>query len=207
MQTYQTAVRQAVDQLRQSEVLAAQRIANEVGERLQGHGLTIHAWSRQGDPAEEILAAIDVERPDLVVLGPRGRSGLAQLLLGSVSRQVIAETTGPILVARRPTHDEGSLPKQVLVIVDGSLTGETAIDWLVAAGWEREAKVKLLGLFGVAPGVETDEPELAEQVSGPMRGDVMAALDRLASAWVTRPLRQRPRSRWAIPSSKSSLPI
>ncbi len=179
MQTYRTAVRQAVDQLRQSEVLGAQRIANEVGERLQGHGLTIHAWARQGDAAEELLNAIDVDRPDLVVVGPRGRSGLAQLLLGSVSRQVIAETTSPVLVARRPDK-EGSLPKHVLVLVDGSLTAEAAIDWVVAAGWEREAKVTLLGLFGVAPGVETDEPELAAEVTGLLRGDVMAALDRLA---------------------------
>ncbi len=180
MQTYRTAVRQAVEQLRQSELLASARVANEVGERLQSHGLTVHAWARQGDPAEEILTAIDVERPDLVVLGPRGRSGLAQLLLGSVSRQIIAETTRPVLVAHRPADDEGSLPKHVLFLVDGSLAAETAIDWVVAAGWAREAKVTLLGLFGVARGVETNEPELAAQVTGLLRGDVMSALDRLA---------------------------
>lgn len=180
MQTYRAAVRQAVEQLRQSEMLAAERIANEVGERLQGHGLTIHAWARQGDPAEEILGAIDTDRPDLLVLGPRGRSGLAQLLLGSVSRQVIADTMRPVLVARRPAGDEGSLPKHVLFLVDGSLAVETAIDWVAAAGWAREAKVTLLGLFGVEPGVETDEPELAGQVTGLLRADVLGALDRLA---------------------------
>jgi len=180
MQTYRTAVHQAVEQLRQSELLASARVANEVGERLQGHGLTVHAWARQGDPAEEILTAIDVERPDLVVLGPRGRSGLAQLLLGSVSRQVIAETTRPVLVAHQPADDEGSLPKRVLFLVDGSLAAETAIGWVVAAGWARETRVTLLGLLGVAPGVETDEPELGAQVTGLLRGDVMSALDRLA---------------------------
>ncbi len=180
MQTYRTAVSQAVDQLRQSEVLAAERIANEVGERLQGHGLTVHVWARQGDPAEEILTAIDVEPSDLVVFGPRGRSGLAQLLLGSVSRQIIAETARPVLVAHRPADDDCSLPRHVLFLVDGSLAAETAIDWVVAAGWAREAQVTLLGLFGVAPGVESDEPGLAAQVTGLLRGDVMAALDRLS---------------------------
>ena len=180
MQGYRAAVRQAVEQLRQSEMLAGERIANEVGERLQGYGLTIHAWARQGDPAKEILVALDTERPDLIVLGPRGRSGLAQLLLGSVSRQIIAGTTRPVLVARRPADDEGSLPKHVLFLVDRSLAAETAIDWLVAAGLARDAKLTLLGLFGVAPGIETDEPELTEQVIGLMRGDVMATLDRLA---------------------------
>jgi nucleotide-binding universal stress UspA family protein len=180
MQTYRSAVRDAVEQLRRSEMLAAQRISNEVGERLQGHGLTIHAWARQGDPAEEILATIDTGRPDLVVLGPRGRSGLAQLLLGSVSRQIIAETARPVLVARRPADDQGSLPRHLLFLVDGSPAAETAIDWVVSAGWTRGARITLLGQVGVEPGVEYDEPELAAQVIGLLRDDVMGALDRLA---------------------------
>lgn len=73
MLTYRTAVRQAIEQLRQSEVLAAERVASEVGDRLQARGHTIHAWARQSDPADEIQASIDTERPDLVVLGLRGR--------------------------------------------------------------------------------------------------------------------------------------
>ncbi len=180
MQTYRTAVRQAVEQLRESEVLAAERIANEVGERLQARGFTTHAWARQGDPADEILASIDADLPDLIVLGPRGRSGLAQILLGSVSRQIVAETTRPVLVARRPPEGEGSLPTRMLVLVDGSLAAEPAIAWVLAAGWTRAANVTLLGMFGVAPGVETDEPELGADVSGLLQGDVMAALERLA---------------------------
>ena len=180
MQTYRAAVREAIEQLRQSEMLAGERFANEVGERLQGHGLTIHAWARQGDPAEEILAAIDTERPDLIVLGPRGRSGLAERLLGSVSHQVIADATRPVLVARRPLDDHGSLPKHTLFLVDGSLAAETAIEWVVAAGWAREAKVTLLGLSGVAPGVEREDRELATQLTGLLRRDVIDTLDRLA---------------------------
>lgn len=180
MQTYRTAVRQAVQQMRQSELIAAERVANEVGERLQGHGLTVHVWARQGDPADEIEAAVTTERPDLLVLGHRGRSGLAQLLLGSVSRQIIAEAAGPVLVARRPPDGEGSLPGHLLVLVDGSLAVESAIDWVMEAGWARAANVTLLGLFGVATGVETSRPELATEVTGLLRTDVMAALDRLA---------------------------
>ncbi len=180
MQTYRTAVRQAVEQLRLSEVLAAERVANEVGERLQGHGLTVHVWARQGDPADEIRAAIAAERPDLVVLGHRGRSGLSQLLLGSVSRQIIAEAAEPVLVARRPPDGEEPLPGHLLVLVDGSLAVESAIEWVMAAGWARAAKVTLLGLFGVAAGVETSRPELATEVTGLLHTDVMAALDRLA---------------------------
>lgn len=180
-QTYRAPVRKAVDQIRQSELLAAARIANEVGERLQRAGHTTRAWARQGDPAEEILGAIDAEQPDLVALGPRGRSGLAQLLLGSVSRQVIGEATRPVLVARRPPDGDDSLPRHMLVLVDGSLVAETAIEWILTAGWTTGANVTLLGLLGASPGVETDDPELASQVSEIVRSDAVAVLDRLAA--------------------------
>ncbi len=181
MQTYRTAVREAVEQLRLGEVLAAEAVANEVGQRLQAYGFTVRVWARQGDPAEEIRAAITTEQPDLVVLGPRGRSRLAQLLLGSVSRQVISEADEPVLIARRPPDGEGRLPGSLLILVDRSLAAESAIDWVVTAGWTREANVTLLGLGGLAPGVETTEPELAAEVSGLLRDDVVAALDRLST--------------------------
>ena len=180
MSTYREPVRQAVEGLRQGEVLAAQRIANEVGERLQQGGLTVRTWARQGDAAEEILAHIELEQPDLVVVGPRGRSGLALLLLGSVSNQVIASSDRPVLVARRPASERGPLPAHLLVLVDGSPGAETAIDWIVQQGWAIGASVSVLGLLGVPAGVDSDEPEAVSALHGLVRGDAASSLERLA---------------------------
>ena len=180
MQTYRTTVRQAVEQIRQNELLAGERIANTVGERLQRAGLTVHAWSRQGDAAEEILAMIEQERPDLVALGPRGRSGLAQMLLGSVSHEVMASANRPILVARRPPSDEGALPGHLLVLVDGSPAAEAAIGWIAQAGWAGGATVTILGLLGVSAGVDADEPEAASALGDLVRRDAVTSLDRLS---------------------------
>lgn len=177
MQTYRTSVRDAVEQLRQSEVVAAERIANEVGLRLQAAGLATRALARQGDVVEEVLAAIELEAPDLVVLGPRGRSGLAQLLLGSVSRRVIADTERPVLIARRPPDEHGELPQGTLMLLDGRRSAEEAIDWLATAGWARGERITLLGLLGVTPGLESDDPELAAQVTEAMRDDALHTLD------------------------------
>lgn len=175
-----SSARQAVEQLREAEVIASERIANEVGLRLQQAGLTTRALARQGDIADEIIATIETEKPDLVVLGPRGRSRLVQMLLGSVSRQVIADTLTATLVARKPPRDEGALPQDLIVLVDGTRAADTAIDWLLAAGWAQGAEIKLLGLLGVPPGVEYDDPELVAQVTASLRDDAALTLDGLA---------------------------
>ncbi|MFD1562348.1 universal stress protein [Haloarchaeobius amylolyticus] len=51
---------------------------------------------RQGDPADEILAAEDEFDATTTLLGSRGRSRLRRLLLGSVSETVIARAAGNV---------------------------------------------------------------------------------------------------------------
>ena len=184
MEGDRSSARQAVERLREAEVIASERIANEVGLRLQQAGLPTRAMARHGDIVDEIIATIELERPDLVILGPRGRSRLGQMLLGSVSRQVIADTPTATLVARKPPRDEGALPGSLLVLVDGTRSTETVIDWLVAAGWAKDTRIDLLGLLGVPPGVEHDDPELVAQVSASLRDDAANTLDGLAERLV-----------------------
>lgn len=182
-------VRQAVEGLRVRELMAAQRIANSVGERVRRTGITVRPLARQGDAAEEILAHIEQEPPDVVLVGPRGRSELAQWLLGSVSNQVIASAGRPVLVARRPASEHGPGPDHLLVLVDGSPGAKSSFDWIVRSGWAIGAKVTILGLLGVPAGVGGDEPGAVSDVHDLVRGDAANALDRLAD-----PLRQQART-------------
>lgn len=59
-------------------------------------GLTIESVVVEDTPATAILAAADGS--SLVVVGSRGRGGFAQLLLGSVSRNVVNGATGPVVI-------------------------------------------------------------------------------------------------------------
>jgi nucleotide-binding universal stress UspA family protein len=186
MQKSREPVRRAVEALRASELLAAQRVANSVGERLQRSGLSVRTWARQGDAAEEILDHLELEAPDVVLVGPRGRSGLAQWLLGSVSSQVIAAAGRPVLVTRRPASEHGPLPEHILVLVDGSPGAETSIEWIVQSGWAIGARVTILGLLGIPAGVDSDEPEAVAALHDLVRGDAAISLERLAY-----PLRQQ----------------
>jgi nucleotide-binding universal stress UspA family protein len=55
---------------------------------------------RRGSIVKEILKRIDAGEHDLVVVGSRGLGPAGSLLLGSVSRSVLAKSPVPVLVAR-----------------------------------------------------------------------------------------------------------
>ncbi len=51
-----------------------------------------------GQPAETILTQAEQWRPDLIVMGTHGRTGLAHFLNGSVAEEVVRHARLPVLV-------------------------------------------------------------------------------------------------------------
>ncbi len=62
--------------------------------------MPVRTHRKIGDPREEILHFAGVIKADLIVLGSRGRGGIGQLLLGSVSSYVVRHSTVSTLVVR-----------------------------------------------------------------------------------------------------------
>jgi nucleotide-binding universal stress UspA family protein len=58
---------------------------------------------RRGAPSNEILAAIEEERPDIVVIGTHGRKGVSHALLGSVAEKIVRLSPAPVLTVRHRT--------------------------------------------------------------------------------------------------------
>lgn len=50
-----------------------------------------------GDPAQEILKAIETENIDLVIIGTHGRKGLEHVFFGSVAENVVKKSPVPVL--------------------------------------------------------------------------------------------------------------
>ncbi len=50
-----------------------------------------------GDPAQEILKAIESEAIDLVIMGTHGRKGLEHVIFGSVAENVVKKSPVPVL--------------------------------------------------------------------------------------------------------------
>ena len=58
---------------------------------------------RMGDPATQILQAIDELKPAMVAMGTHGRKGIERFLLGSVTEKVVRSSAAPVLtVHARP---------------------------------------------------------------------------------------------------------
>ena len=63
-------------------------------------GVKGHFEVAVGHPAELIISNADQHEVDLIVVGDRGRSKFARLLLGSVSKTVVQYAGRPVLVVR-----------------------------------------------------------------------------------------------------------
>jgi len=72
---------------------AAEATADEVGVPLKSR-------LEEGYPSEKIVEIAEAEDADLIVMGSRGRSKLAEIFLGSVASRVIASARCPVLVVR-----------------------------------------------------------------------------------------------------------
>ena len=66
----------------------------------QAAGVKGHFEVAVGHPAEQIIFHADQHMADLIVVGDRGRSKFARLLLGSVSKTVVLYAGRPVLVVR-----------------------------------------------------------------------------------------------------------
>lgn len=90
----------------------AEAIAAGAAQKLRSDGY--HArWSiSTGDAAHEIIGAAESFGSGLVVLGSRGHTGLARIVLGSVARNVLLHASASVLIVREPVRERSPKPAE-----------------------------------------------------------------------------------------------
>ena len=81
------------------------RVADEMTAFLEANAMADHGRSliiEEGAPFEVISSTVQRSRPDILVIGTHGRSGIAKALLGSVTEEVLRSLDVDILAVPPP---------------------------------------------------------------------------------------------------------
>lgn len=108
--------------------------------RLSEMGLAATSRRLVGHPGEQISKLAVKESADLIIMGSHGHSALGNLLVGSVTNNVLARTRVPLLVVRQRKAPPSDALK-VGIAVDGSKVGREAVKYVL----------RHRALFGAAP--------------------------------------------------------
>lgn len=88
------------DEMRADESEEAVRATEAAEREAQAAGVEVETAVREGVPQEEIVSFAEANPVDLIVVGTAGRSGLDQLVVGSVAEEVVRNAPVPVVTVR-----------------------------------------------------------------------------------------------------------
>ena len=115
-------------------------------QRVSRRGISVSTKIATGIPSEEITNTAKVEDADLVVVGTRGKTGLAHVLLGSTAERVIRTAPCPVLAVRmeEASQARGVTLNRLLVPIDGSDCSLDALEYAAVVARLAKASIDLL---------------------------------------------------------------
>ena len=72
----------------------------KAAEKIQGAGVQVSTYARQGDPADAILDVAEEQNSDLIIVGNKGMTGAKRFLLGSVPNKISHHAPCSVLIIR-----------------------------------------------------------------------------------------------------------
>ena len=72
----------------------------EASEEVEGAGVKVETFAREGDAADAILDVAEEQNADLIVVGNKGMTGAKRFLLGSVPNKVSHHAPCSVLIIR-----------------------------------------------------------------------------------------------------------
>lgn len=150
-------------------------------------GVAVDTELLSGKPAKSIVGYAADTGADLIVVGRRGRSGVRERLLGSITERVLRRSGPPVLTVpgSEVDADTGTAYDDVLVTTDGSDLAEEAGPYAADIARRFEAILHVLNAVDVqaeagvfnAGGVDREYIERLERKGQRAVDDLIAALD------------------------------
>lgn len=128
-------------------VAEAETLADHAKQRLQRilPNWNIKSEATYGSPAWEVLSMAEDYKPDLIVVGSHGRSGIARLVLGSISQKVVAEAYCSVRVARGRIEVDPT-PMRIIIGFDGSAGSKAAVEAVANRYWRDFSEIRLVAV-------------------------------------------------------------
>ena len=119
------------------------------------------------DPAAAIVRASETTHADVIVLGTHGRSGVARIVLGSVTEHVLHLAPCPVLAVPPRASAAAAIPRlfgHILVATDFSDAAAASLTYALSLAQEANSRLTLLHV--VEPPPLRDEDEWAARGPG-----------------------------------------
>ena len=114
-------------------VREAEAYLSVLRQRLAGEGFAVSTVALHDTALHAITHAARTSGAEIIVMSTHGRTGVGRALLGSVADEVLRHTTLPVLLVHAPAapaaHGRGPYGR-ILVPLDGTALGETALEYL-----------------------------------------------------------------------------
>lgn len=117
------------------------RAAGGIRSRFPAWQVTAHAT--YGSPAWEILLKANEFKPDLIVVGAQGVSGIDRILVGSVAQKILTEADCTVRIARGKIEIDAA-PSRIILAYDGSEGADETVKALMARKWRDGTEVKVV---------------------------------------------------------------
>ena len=72
----------------------------EASKTVQGAGVEVESYAREGDPADAILDVAEEQKADRIIVGNKGMTGAKRFLLGSVPNKVSHHAPCSVMIIR-----------------------------------------------------------------------------------------------------------
>ncbi|WP_049936928.1 universal stress protein [Haloplanus natans] len=169
------------------DAAAGEAILEEIVTMADDAGVPVETDLLSGKPAKSIVDRATDRGADLVVVGRRGRSGVRERLLGSITERVLRRSGPPVLTVPEGDIDDdtGTTYENVLVTTDGSDLAADAGPYAAEVAGRFEAVLHVLNAVDVqaeagvfdAGGVDREYVERLESRGEKAIDDLLAALD------------------------------